>query len=184
MLLLAHRTPFALHPSTATRPGVVTFAGTRNWRDVRDDLDVRTCPWWDGTVHCGMYTRTLRLWDDVEAFCHGESSLVLAGYSLGGGVSVLLASMLAREGVDVRGVYTFGAPRVGDARFAAWYAAHGLDARTWAYATPRDPVPSLPPRWSAVGRRIVVPCDPELGPIAQHDLRVYLRGVHALRRSM
>ena len=186
MLLLAHRAPFTLHPSTATRPGIVTFAGTHNWQDVRDDVDVRTCPWsgGDGKVHCGIFSRTLRMWDDVETFCHDESSsLVLAGYSLGGGVSVLLASMLERQGVDVQAVYTFGAPRVGDAGFARWYAARGLAARTWTYATPRDPVPSLPPNWPSLGRRVDVPCDPANGPIAQHDLRLYLRGVHALRTS-
>jgi pimeloyl-ACP methyl ester carboxylesterase len=186
MLLLAHRAPFTLHPSSATRPGIVTFSGTHNWRDVRDDVDVRTCPWWDdgGKVHCGMFSRTLRMWDDVETFCHDErSSLVLAGYSLGGGVSMLLASMLARQGVDVQGVYTFGAPRVGDTEFAKWYAACGLGDRTRTYVTPRDPVPLLPPNWPTVGRRILVPCDASNGPIAQHDLRLYLRGVHALRQT-
>lgn len=184
MLLLAHRAPFTLHPSTETCPAIVTCSGTHNWRDVRDDLDVRTCPWWDGdgSVHCGMFTRTLRMWDDIADFCHDESSpLVLAGHSLGGGVSVLLASMLERRGVDVRAVYTFGAPRVGDARFAKWYATCGLGPRTWSYATPRDPVPSLPPLWPDIGHRITVPCNAVNGRLAQHDLRVYLRGVHALR---
>ena len=180
-LLMAHRAPFALHPADDGHPAVVTLAGTHGWRDVLDDVDVRTCPWrTEGKVHCGMFTRTMRMWDDVEGFCRDESSVVLAGYSLGGGVSVLLAAMLETRGVHVHSVHTFGAPRVGDAGFAAWYRRKGLHARTLRYTTPKDPVPSLPPHWPTVGRRVAVPCA-KSGRLAHHDLRAYLRGVHARR---
>ena len=157
---------------------VIVLSGTRNIQDVLDDVDVRTCAFADGLVHCGMYARALRVLPDVQQFAHSNSYVHVTGWSLGGGCAVHLASLLRESGVRVSSITTFGAPRCADEDFAAWYANCGLDARTIRYVTPRDPVPSLPrgDRFVHVGRRRVVPCRAR-GWLTHHDLSQYREGL-------
>jgi triacylglycerol lipase len=49
---------------------------------------------------------------------HFQKDIWVTGHSLGGALAVMFVSMLAEEDIDVRGLYTFGAPRVGDKAFA------------------------------------------------------------------
>lgn len=187
LALLSSTDPYHLIPASHGAPPIVALAGTRNWRDVLDDVDIRPCPWpvpGGGRVHCGIAQRTQRLWDEEEAFrrfCTAPhpQPLVLTGWSLGGGVCVALAARLRAEGVPVAAVHTFGAPRVGDARFRAWYEREGPP--TTRYVTPRDPVPSVPRHYVHVGGQVEVPCRKRRW-LQHHDLRAYLRGAHMLQR--
>ena len=160
----------------------LVFGGTRNLCDVLDDLDVRPRTLSDtSTVHRGMFRRTLRLWatDEVQDFVDAHPSVRLLGWSLGGGAAVHMAALLHLSGAArVSDVHVFGAPKCGDALFAAWYAQSGLGRRTVRYETPHDPVTTLPPgdRFVHVGRRVVVACDrPTCW--AHHDLHAYGEGV-------
>ena len=169
--VLQQHTPDEAYRCTSLENGLrlVTFAGTRNWRDVLDDLDIRSCPWVTrmGRVHCGIAHRTRRLWEnpDLQEFCtegaaSPSSPLILGGYSLGGGVSVCAAALLREhEGIVPSRVITFGAPKIGDAAFQRWYASTGLWQNTRRYTTPYDPIPRLPPQstYRHVGRRVVLP---------------------------
>lgn len=181
-LLRETHVPVRLCRSSSSDLPVVALGGTRTWRDLLDDLDVRGCEsWWGGgSVHCGIASRTRRLWDE-EVFCTEEvrtRGVVLVGWSLGGGVAVCLAAQL--EGL-VREVHAFGAPRVGDACFVRDYHARGLAERTFLYSTPRDPVPRLLARgrYKHAGRRVRVPCARDR-PWAHHDLSAYAQGLAEL----
>jgi pimeloyl-ACP methyl ester carboxylesterase len=180
-LLLGTRAPVTVLPAS-----LVVLGGTRTARDVLDDLDVRECALLDarvgGRVHCGIRARTERLWGADAALRRaclgaGRDGVALVGWSLGGGVGVCLAARLHAAGVRVREVHAFGAPRVGDAAFAAWYARCGLGAVTTRYETPRDPVPRLPRgAYVPVGAAVAVPCA-RRGWWAHHDLGAYRDGL-------
>jgi pimeloyl-ACP methyl ester carboxylesterase len=185
-LLACSRAPVHVAPAR-----VVVLGGTRTARDVLDDLDVRACAPLrggavGGRVHCGFRDRAARLWEAdaaLRAACAAADArgVALVGWSLGGGVGVCLAARLHAAGVRVREVHLFGAPRVGDAAFAAWYARAGLGAVTTRYETPRDPVPRLPRgAYVPVGRAVRVPCD-AAGWWAHHDLGAYRRGLAQAR---
>ena len=160
---------------------LLVLSGTRNLRDVLDDLDVRASAFEtrrSSTVHRGMFRRALRCSEEVQEFALAHASIDLVGWSLGGGAAVHLASILHVYGVDVTSVAVFGAPRCGDRDFAKWYREAGLCRRTVRYETPRDPVVTLPPgtRYVHVGRRRLVPCQ-RTGPLAHHDLHAYRDGL-------
>jgi triacylglycerol lipase len=68
--------------------------------------------------------------------------LYIAGHSLGGALAVLAAADLAAGGRRPV-VYTFGAPRAGDPRFACRYGR--LVPESYRVANPHDIVTRLPP---------------------------------------
>lgn len=176
-------------PASQGNPPILAFAGTQNWRDVRDDVDVRPCPWpnetYDGRLHCGIARRTMRLWEreeDLRRFVTAAhpKPMVVTGYSLGGATSIALAAMLHDCAVCIDSVHTFGAPRVGDEAFSQWYDANCPP--TFRYVTPRDIVPKLPIHYYHVGQEIVVPCK-KRRTLQHHQLSSYVRGVHAMRKQ-
>ena len=150
---------------------VILFAGTQNRRDVV--YDVRLCPLDEvGCVHRGMYERTEELWNtrQVREHLRRYECTHLAGWSLGGACAVLTAARLSPRAVA--SVTTFGAPRCGDADFAAWYDAE-LGRRTLRYETTRDPIASLPRGpYVHVGRRVPLRCRTP-GWMSHHDLARY-----------
>ncbi len=73
-------------------------------------------------------------------------AIFLTGHSLGGALAIVAAERIRRElGIAADGVYAFGAPRVGGERFAAAYAACGLDECTWRLVHGLDIIATLPP---------------------------------------
>lgn len=187
-LLMASSRPWSFHPPTETTPPLVLATGTRNARDLLDDLDVRGRAWPPdaprGVVHRGIGGRAERMGRDLEELCAAAGApVVLGGWSLGGGAVLCLAAHLAERGVPVAEVHVFGAPCVADAPFARWYddgAAAALGARTYRYRTPRDPVPALRhPLYRHVGHRAVRVPWKARSPLAHHDLRSYYAGLLA-----
>ncbi|MCB0063876.1 MAG: lipase family protein, partial [Caldilineaceae bacterium] len=75
---------------------------------------------------------------------YAKKAVWLTGHSSGGSVAILVAQELARQQIDVAGVYTFGAPKVGDWDYAHAYPLHD---KLFAFATLGDLVPLLPPPW-------------------------------------
>jgi len=76
-----------------------------------------------GRVHRGFLEALDLVWDNVrqqvgEAVQPGDN-LWLTGHSLGGALATLAAARLASESGVPSVVYSFGAPRIGDAAFAA-----------------------------------------------------------------
>jgi hypothetical protein len=68
----------------------------------------------------------------------------VTGHSLGGALAVLAALELAKAGVSVEAVYTFGMPRPGNAHFKSDYDAR-LGATTYRLVNGDDIVPTVGP---------------------------------------
>jgi hypothetical protein len=103
------------------------------WQEARRGLP--------GKVHHGFADswEELRSW--VQVHTPMEIPVEVTGHSLGGALATLAAASLAANRWRVMPVYTFGAPRVGDAEFTA-----GVDnlVDVWRVVNDIDPVPHVP----------------------------------------
>ncbi|MDJ0662129.1 MAG: lipase family protein [Crocosphaera sp.] len=70
-------------------------------------------------------------------------SVWLTGHSLGGAIAILAANYLLEQGIDVSGVYTFGAPRVGNILYRNLINER-LKYQYWRFMNDNDPVPDIP----------------------------------------
>ncbi|MFJ2463756.1 lipase family protein [Pseudomonas sp. NPDC087615] len=101
----------------------------------------------DSKVHRGFYEAARKAYDFVleylDRFYAGQK-LLICGHSLGGAVALLLSEMLRRrpEGYNIQ-LYTYGAPRAGDALFTK--GAEPLEHHRMV--AHNDPVPSVPGTW-------------------------------------
>jgi triacylglycerol lipase len=141
----------------ATRElAIVAFRGTECdmggepeafWQFLADlsvDLDIR---WVDaqggGRIHRGFRDGLNEIWTDLrarlETLAARECALWITGHSLGGALALLAAARIERFS-EVQGVYVFGAPRIGDQRFAEGYAP-----RIYRFLNNNDLVPHIPP---------------------------------------
>jgi predicted lipase len=121
---------------------VLVFRGTRgrlsNWLL---NLDLTTSAWPPGgMVHRGFKSVFMSRWAAIAAVLEKvDKPCFYTGHSLGGAMATLAASLLSP-----RAVYTFGAPRIGDAAFARTLAR--IDV--FNVRNPHDIVTELPPtRW-------------------------------------
>lgn len=135
-------------------PGAIlcAFRGTDEPRDWWSNLRIVPADWpGGGRVHRGFRDALEDAWSVVEEVLDASGlPVLLGGHSLGGALAVLAASRRA-----CAGCYTFGAPLVGDAGFAATLD----DAPIFRVVHGRDLVPSLPPstpalRVVAAGREV------------------------------
>lgn len=98
-----------------------------------------------GRTHAGMTDVYASMRSRISGALSGipqDRPLYLTGHSLGGALAVLAAADLAADGRRPV-VYTFGAPRTGDPRFACRYAQ--LVPESYRIANPHDLVTRLPP---------------------------------------
>ncbi len=104
-----------------------------------------------GKVHRGFLESLDTLWPDLIKFLQASNDkakpLYVTGHSKGGGLAFLAAYRLLQNGFDPT-VYTFAAPRVGDAGFAALFDDK-LKSKTWRIEYRDDIVPHLPPHTGA-----------------------------------
>lgn len=107
------------------------------------NLDMAMTPWRrGGRVHRGFNTMLMELRDEIsEALDEVHAPLFYTGHSLGGALATLAASLR-----PPRAVYTFGAPRIGDAAFSETLAGMPI----YHVCNPKDIVTALPPaRWGS-----------------------------------
>lgn len=120
---------------------IIAFRGTEptKWADLVTDLKAWKTPlakhgWPDGwgEVHAGFRTAYESVGEALRAKLaeyEGQGLAIwVTGHSLGGGLATLMGAEILRrieEGarLELRGVYTFGAPRVGDRAFRERLAA-------------------------------------------------------------
>ncbi|WP_419709227.1 lipase family protein [Pseudomonas sp. NFX224] len=128
---------------------LIAVKGTLELADGLRDADAYQVPFEgsDSKVHRGFYESALKAYDFalkyLEKFYAGQK-LLICGHSLGGAVALLLAEMLRRrtENYTLQ-LYTYGAPRAGDANFVK--SAEPLVH--YRMVNHNDPVPSVPGTW-------------------------------------
>jgi triacylglycerol lipase len=102
---------------------IIAFRGTRDLRNWLTDLDIRWCQDGAWRVHDGFSRCVESVMDGVSSavFAAGYKSkrLWVTGHSLGGALAKLYAARVCRGMVEnpFSGLYTFGQPRVGNAKF-------------------------------------------------------------------
>ncbi|CAH0017572.1 unnamed protein product [Clonostachys rhizophaga] len=124
-----------------------TLTGTEG--DVNLNVDFKPYPGVDGAqVHTGFYDA----WDEMAAAgaikavsdavaANPGYSIVATGHSLGGALASMAAASLRNTGFSVD-LYTYGAPRLGNAAFNHFLA--GLPGADYRVTNVDDPVPRLP----------------------------------------
>jgi triacylglycerol lipase len=117
---------------------VLAFRGTCGFEGWFSNLNTAQIGWpRGGAVHSGFKADFLGLWEETaDALMSLDLPLFYTGHSLGGALAALAASVL-----PPLAVYSFGAPRPGDAVFA-----HGLRrVPVYRLELPKDIVPTVPP---------------------------------------
>ena len=125
---------------------VIAFRGTEpdDRRDVLTDLDFPPKRWAEGgSVHSGFADalKEEEAWPEVESHLPTDAStLYVTGHSLGAALATLAASKLKDRFTML---FTFGAPRVGNARFGKTIP----DERHQRYRNCLDLVTRIPPEF-------------------------------------
>ncbi|HUE72714.1 MAG TPA: lipase family protein [Pirellulaceae bacterium] len=130
----------------------VAFRGTEpsRVRDVMTNVNLQFVPGPMGHVHSGFLASLEAIWekllDAVASRQDGQRHLWITGHSLGGALAKLTVARLVRMRRPVQGLYTYGAPRCGDARFASEY---DRQARHYSFriVNEQDVVPKVAPRF-------------------------------------
>ena len=117
---------------------VLAFRGTTGFETWLSNLNTFQVPWMgDGLVHSGFKKEFYKLWSEVEDLLSElRCPVFYTGHSLGGALAVMAASLM-----PPRAVYTFGAPKAGDAVFANSLRR----IRIYRLINNRDIVPTVPP---------------------------------------
>jgi hypothetical protein len=144
--------------ASATPPEVVVaFRGSETLDNWLEDFDIELVPY-SGCAGCLVHKGWLEGYASVAAqlFVAVRATLArapgavvaLSGHSLGAALSEIAAFELARAGLPVGSLVTFGAPRAGnDAWAAAWTAAAVPRGAAFRVVHHLDPVPRLVPRF-------------------------------------
>lgn len=126
---------------------VISFRGTTTINDWRTDLKIKKVPFITGLIHSGFKEALDNVWDDLKQSILNirdkAQSIWITGHSLGGALATLAADRLTSDSIEVRGVYTFGQPRVGDKIFANNYDNKMKDY-TFRFVHDEDIVPKIP----------------------------------------
>ena len=141
---------------------MVAFRGTESFPDWLTNLQAVKDPGPWGKVHEGFQDSFLvsaLVIGKMIGEMRGNREIWITGHSLGGALAVLLAATLAENSIDVTGLYTFAAPRVGDRAFARELKRSLKGKAHWRVVNEGDLVPHLPSelRFSHSGdRRLLV----------------------------
>src|SRR5688572_20852694 len=86
-----------------------------------------------------------KVFPTVKLYAGVRKPVWITGHSLGGALATLMAFRLKPLTPNVVGLYTFGAPRVGNKEFRSAFLSKGFKYGRWV--NDRDPAPVLPPEW-------------------------------------
>lgn len=124
---------------------VVSFSGSDPMRIGDWVLDVMAHRTGAGT-HAGFDAGVDAVWPTLTAALDGDRVVCLAGHSLGGALATVAGYRLLRDGAArIGAICTYGAPRTGDAAFAASMREAGVGERLLRLVYGSDIVPTLPP---------------------------------------
>jgi triacylglycerol lipase len=131
---------------------IVSFRGTElksrsAMHEIKTDMNTTPVPFeGGGRVHKGFLMGLEEIWDGPEGLKdflettledHPTRPLWISGHSLGGALATLCFARIPQA----RGLYVYGAPRVGDQEFVDILQ----DRAVWRVEHARDPVPMVPP---------------------------------------
>ncbi|MCK5736601.1 MAG: lipase family protein [Spirochaetaceae bacterium] len=131
---------------------IVAFRGTELksrsvLHEIQTDLNTIPVPFESGgMVHKGFLKGLEEIWDGPEGLRSflderlnekPHRPLWITGHSLGGALAALCFARIP----DAKGLYLFGAPRVGDKDFKKLFQGRSV----WRIENARDPVPLVPP---------------------------------------
>ncbi len=132
---------------------LVAFRGTESTGDWLADLNAlgTNSPRY-GRVHRGFYYAFQDVAEQTLSLLlqQPDRPLFITGHSLGGALATIAAAEWQGE-FNVRGVYTYGQPRVGGADFQA-YMEQRYPHSFFRFVNNNDIVPRVPPGYSHVGR--------------------------------
>jgi triacylglycerol lipase len=127
---------------------IIAYAGTDPMVPANWLTDFNTLPSPDD-MHTGFAAAVKAVWPRVRSAIlardDAHKRLILTGHSLGGALAVITAKLIQDDELaDIDGVYTFGMPRCGGARFVSAYGPR-LEARTYRLVHGHDIVATVPP---------------------------------------
>ncbi|MFM7407873.1 MAG: lipase family protein [Cuspidothrix sp.] len=108
---------------------IISFRGTEpsKMQDWMTDIKLRFTAHPLGNVHCGFLEAIDYAWGDtittIQEFQTKEQTIWFTGHSLGAALATLGVAKMYNLNQTVHGLYTFGQPRTGDARFAEKFDA-------------------------------------------------------------
>lgn len=121
------------------------------WQNVKQDATVRA-GWGSIPIHHGFselseqFITSTRLLDLLRR-CGEDQGLkrevYLGGHSLGGALANILAVELKRHAVNVRGIYTYGTPRVGGTAWVQFFTRM-FPGQSFQWRHPHDPITQVP----------------------------------------
>ncbi|MFK8021447.1 MAG: Mbeg1-like protein, partial [Pseudomonadales bacterium] len=106
---------------------IIAFRGTDDLPDVITDLSVRFVQreFYKGKVHRGFDGDLAQVWNDLAEHIvqlPDSQRIILVGHSLGAALAQLAAYRIEAElGYEVKGIYAYGSPRIGNKQFAKHY---------------------------------------------------------------
>lgn len=155
---------------------IVSFRGTElkslsTLHELRTDLNTFPTEFLHGgKVHKGFLKALDEIWSGekgLEQFINSRNkenpqrAIWITGHSLGGALAALCFTMVK----EATGLYTFGAPRVGDGEFVRLTK----DRPVWRVEHNRDPIPLVPPNlpsikfvFEDIGRLVYIKDDGEI----------------------
>jgi len=129
---------------------VIVFRGTQQPEDFLTDAELTLFPLsLVSSVHLGFWLSVDSAYAELRdlARAAGTRQIWVTGHSLGGALANILAYRLQQDGIAVKGAYTYGAPRVGNAGFALAYNTLFADRPTQRWVNANDPIPlAFPPQ--------------------------------------
>lgn len=152
---------------------VIAPCGTEDLTDALTDVKVRQRPWIYGKAHRGFVESLSSVWESFDDGQHkGKPGIItvlnrwqersadrpiwLCGHSLGGALALLCGLALRASGWDVVGIYTYGAPAIGDADLCL-VGDNFLEDQVERLENNNDPVPkilqALTDSYTTFGRR-------------------------------
>ncbi|MEM9387025.1 MAG: hypothetical protein AAGA68_18325 [Pseudomonadota bacterium] len=156
---------------------IVSFCGSESLPDWLGNAQIVTDPGPldpEARVHEGFQDALFPVMLQVSRLLHEHLQagrrLWVTGHSLGGALAVLLAGMLLEDKIPLAGLYTFGAPRVGNRRFQQAFDARTTQIPSFRVVNQGDIVPLIVPRllgYRHTGERIYL--DEEGGVSAGDD---------------
>lgn len=138
----------------------IAFKGTNpnSIIEILTDLEFAQKKAFVGKVHKGFYNAFVLIQNDLDDLMNQDvfkgKKVVITGHSLGGALATLCSVYFCQKSIEIKAVYTFGQPRVGNPEFAAYYDSI-LREKHFSVFHKDDRVPRLPGSKTGKGKLVI-----------------------------